>query len=141
MLFTFLLLCFHETYAYDLQINPANQNNFVYDNNFESYEERGIITGIITSNGKPLQKCQVKIYKLERKGSLLFKRYFQTDFHETITDNNGNYKFKDIPEGDYKLYWKKSLGEPWTKRIETEPDIIVKKGQITAPCIIDIEKG
>ena len=101
----------------------------------------GMVKGAILSKGSLLAKCQVRIYRLAPKGFLFFKRYKQGNHYETITDNNGNYMFKNIPEGSYKLFWKESLGKPWMKRIETEPDIFVSGGKQTIATPFDIDPG
>ena len=101
----------------------------------------GMIKGSILFQGNPLAKCQVKIYRLTTKGFLFFKSYKQEEYYETITDSNGCYLFGGIPAGAYKLYWKNSLGEPWMKRIETEPDIIVVGGKQAIVSPLDINSG
>lgn len=104
-------------------------------------KDMGMIKGSILFQGNPLAKCQVKIYRLTTKGFLFFKSYKQEEDYETITDSNGCYLFEDIPAGAYKLYWKSSLGEPWMKRIETEPDIIVAGGKRAIVSPLDINSG
>ncbi|MGR3317229.1 MAG: hypothetical protein ACUZ8O_01940 [Candidatus Anammoxibacter sp.] len=125
--------------------DPGIQNSIENLQNEENKQPiskySGMVKGAILSKGSLLTKCQVRIYRLEPKGFLFFKRYKQGDHYETMTDNNGNYMFKNIPEGSYKLFWKRNLGEPWMKRIETEPDIFVLGGKQTIAAPFDIDPG
>ena len=141
----------NERYAPGIETNIEDLQYVEDDGNFEKGgleknrqpvpKHPGMVKGSILSKGSPLAKCQVRIYRLEPKGFLFFKRYKQSNHYETMTDNDGNYTFKNIPEGSYKLYWKRNLGEPWMKRIETEPDIFVFDGKQTIATPFDIGPG
>lgn len=153
-----------EIARFDINVSDELKGDlFIYENNFDAnnttantnnlieqkyiYEEEhlpddfGTIKGSIVSNGKPISKCQIKIYKLETKIVFLKKTYVETIHYETITNVNGNYYFEKIQKGGYKLYWKRSLGEQWTKRIEMEPDFFVWDDKKTFVGILDIDKG
>ena len=101
----------------------------------------GNVKGTILSQGVPLQQCQVKIVRLIPKKFIFLKKYKQANQYETITNSKGIYVFNDILVGEYKLYWKTSIGEPWMSRIEKEPDIIVFSGKMNVAASLDIDLG
>lgn len=130
-------------YRTDTETNTPGMPDHIEDGQEEGRDRiirkgQGIIKGDILSQGNPLPRCQVRIYRLVSKGFLFFRSYKQAEYYETITDNNGNYLFENIPAGAYKLYWKASLGEPWMMRIETEPDVVVLEGKMAIASPLDI---
>lgn len=101
----------------------------------------GTVRGIILSQGVPLQKCEVKITRLIPGKFMFLKKYKKAEQYETITNSKGIYVFDNIPAGEYKLYWKTSIGEPWMSRIEKEPDIIVINEKMSVAASLDIDLG
>ncbi len=46
------------------------------------------------------------------------------------TDENGAYRFEEIPIGPYKLQWQPAHSERWVRRIHKKPDVIVEAGMV-----------
>ena len=106
-----------------------NEKSVIQDRNLGSVE------GKILRSGKPLPGCQVKLQMLE-KGGLLTKGYRPVEGaveNETVTDNEGVYRFANVSPGLYKLYWKPPSETTWVRRFKMEPDVIVLPGKLTNP--------
>lgn len=113
-----------------------NEKSVIQDRNLGSVE------GKILRSGKPLSGCQVKLQMLE-KGGLLAKGYRPVAGaveNETVTDNEGVYRFANVSPGLYKLYWKPPSETTWVRRFKIEPDVIVVPGKFTKPKDIEILK-
>ncbi len=111
--------------------NLRETDNIKQNKSLISNTSLGKVKGSIVSNGKPLKKGEVRLYRLVLKKSLFSKKYKQAEYYETIMDENGSYFFEGVPAGAYKIFWKESLGKPWMRRMEMEPDIFVAKGELT----------
>ena len=95
----------------------------------------GSVEGKILRSGSPLSGCQVKLQMLE-KGGLLTKGYHPVEGAveiETVTDNEGVYRFANVSPGLYKLYWKPLTETTWVRRFKMEPDVIIEPGKLTNP--------
>lgn len=95
----------------------------------------GSVEGKILRSGSPLSGCQVKLQMLE-KGGLLTKGYHPVEGAveiETVTDDEGVYRFANVSPGLYKLYWKPHTETTWVRRFKMEPDVIIEPGKLTNP--------
>jgi hypothetical protein len=90
-------------------------------------ENFGVVRGRMLHKGKPLPGCQVKIVMLEKWG--LLKSVKEGVRFETVTGDNGHYRFEKVPTGGYKLYWKPPTESSWIRKIQMEPDIYVEAGE------------
>ncbi|HHT9113620.1 MAG: carboxypeptidase regulatory-like domain-containing protein [Planctomycetes bacterium] len=102
----------------------------------------GSVEGKILRSGSPLSGCQVKLQMLEKSG-LLAKGYRQVAEAveiETVTDNEGVYRFANVSPGLYKLYWKPPSETSWVRRFKMEPDVIIEPGKLTNPKDIETLK-
>jgi hypothetical protein len=102
----------------------------------------GSVEGKILRSGSPLPECQVKLQMLE-KGGLLAKGYRPVPEAleiETVTDNDGVYRFVNVSPGLYKLYWKPPSETTWVRRFKMEPDVIIEPGKLTNPKDIETLK-
>ncbi|MBI2470049.1 MAG: carboxypeptidase regulatory-like domain-containing protein [Planctomycetes bacterium] len=102
----------------------------------------GSVEGKILRSGSPLPGCQVKLQMLEKSG-LLAKGYRPVEEAmeiETVTDNDGVYRFVNVSPGLYKLYWKPPSETTWVRRFKMEPDVIAEPGKHTNPKDIETLK-
>jgi len=102
----------------------------------------GGVEGKILRSGSPLSGCQVKLQMLEKSG-LLAKGYrpvAEAVEIETVTDNDGTYRFVNVSPGLYKLYWKPPSETSWVRRFKMEPDVIIEPGKLTNPKDIETLK-
>jgi len=102
----------------------------------------GSVEGKILRGGSPLSGCQVKLQMLE-KGGLLTKGYHPVEGAveiETVTDNEGVYRFANVSPGLYKLYWKPPSETTWVRRFKMEPDVIIEPGKLTNPKDVETMK-
>lgn len=90
-------------------------------------ENFGDVRGRMLYKGKPLPGCQVKIVMLEKWG--LLKSVKEGVRFETVTGDNGHYRFEKVPPGGYKLYWKPPAESSWIRKMQMEPDIYVEAGE------------
>ena len=60
--------------------------------------------------------------------------------NETVTDNEGVYRFANVSPGLYKLYWKPPSETAWVRRFKMEPDVIVVPGKLTNPKDVETMK-
>lgn len=90
-------------------------------------ENFGVVRGRMLYKGKPLPGCQVKIVMLEKWG--LLRSLKEGVRFETVTGDNGHYRFEKIPPGGYKLYWKPPAESSWIRKMKMEPDIYVEAGE------------
>ena len=100
----------------------------------------GRVEGRIARGGNPLPGCKVKIVLMVKRGSVFFKNFAsQSDApeFETETDRDGKYVFQEIPEGDYKLFWRPPGEDSWIRRMKMEPDVLVQAGKICTPKAVD----
>lgn len=90
-------------------------------------ENFGVVRGRMLRKGKPLPGCQIKIVMLEKWG--IFGAVKEGVRFETVTGDNGHYRFEKIPPGGYKLYWKPPAESSWIRKMQMEPDIYVETGE------------
>jgi hypothetical protein len=90
----------------------------------------GTVCGRLVDRGRPLVNCHVVIVPLhEAKGVYLFDSDRQV--LDTVTDEDGNYRFENVPAGEYKLTWLPAGKTQWIRRIAARPDVKVHYGEAT----------
>lgn len=98
------------------------------DTGVKKQETGSMLIGRVIRDGQPLPRCVVKIVKISTGGWFGGKKEKEAEF-TTITDEGGKYEFKNIPYGDYDVYWKPSAEESWVRRLSDKPNITVEAGQ------------
>lgn len=91
------------------------------------------IVGKVMKEGQPQARCLVKIVMAGGRGWGLFgsgkgKKQGEVTF-SAITDVDGKYEFKNVPSGDYDVYWKASSEGSWIRKLSEKPNITVETGQ------------
>src|SRR3989339_782560 len=117
------------------EVNKAVEGDIKKEEPVIQDRNLGSVEGKILRSGSPLSGCQVKLQMLE-KGGLLTKGYHPVEGAveiETVTDNEGVYRFANVSPGLYKLYWKPLTETTWVRRFKMEPDVIIEPGKLTNP--------
>lgn len=117
------------------EVNKAVEEDVKKEEPVVQDRNLGSAEGKILRSGSPLPGCQVKLQMLE-KGGLLTKGYHPVEGAvevETVTDNEGVYRFANVSPGLYKLYWKPLTETTWVRRFKMEPDVIIEPGKLTNP--------
>ena len=117
------------------EVNKAVEGDIKKEEPVVQDRNLGSVEGKILRSGSPLSGCQVKLQMLE-KGGLLTKGYHPVEGAveiETVTDNEGVYRFANVSPGLYKLYWKPLTETTWVRRFKMEPDVIIEPGKLTNP--------
>jgi len=89
----------------------------------------GSVTGRLLNRGKPLVNCRVALIPI---GKAVFGGYdidAKSKPQAAKTDETGHYQFDDVPSGLYKLFWLPAGTRSWIRRIQFEPDAIVRSGE------------
>src|SRR3989338_208136 len=100
----------------------------------------GRVEGRITRGGNPLPGCKVKIVLMVKRGGALFGKFTaksDAPEFEAETDRDGKYVFQDIPEWDYKLFWRPPGEDSWIRRMKMDPDVLVQAGKTCTPKAVD----
>lgn len=94
----------------------------------------GDAEGRILRSGAGLPGCRVKLVRMMRVHSIgeIFKSYEQGMEFETVSDENGKYRFNKLPAGDYKLKWQLPGDTGWIRRIRDKPDVTIMNGRVGA---------
>ncbi len=90
----------------------------------------GVVHGRLSNKGRPLVNCQVVIVPLHEQNGV---SAFDPDRKPlaTVTDEQGEYHFDDVPPGSYKLTWLPQGQRRWIRRIAMSPDVKVHPGEVT----------
>jgi hypothetical protein len=99
----------------------------------------GNVKGRMLRAGVGLAQCRVRLVQLTSSGSIL-KTYIAGEEFETITDEDGYYRFKALPSGNYKIKWELPGDKGWIRRLKDRPDVIVKEGRTSLPKPIETHK-
>ncbi len=101
----------------------------------------GIAKGQILRDGKGLPDCHVKLVRLVKAQTMagLLKISKEGIEFETVTDQDGKYRFDPIPVGSYKLKWQLPDDTGWIRRLRDKPDVDVEAG--TTKVLKTIETG
>ncbi len=90
----------------------------------------GDVLGRLLNQGRPLVNCHVVIVPLQEVDGAM-----RTDEDRkpltTVTDENGEFHFEDVPAGGYKLTWLPAGQRQWIRRIAMRPDVHVRNGEVT----------
>ena len=103
-------------------------------------EGRGHAEGQILRRGAGFSGCQVRLIGRGNAGSR-FKRSKEEIEFQTVTDENGNYRFENIPPGNYKLKWQLPGDTGWIRRINDKPDVTVELGRTSVLKPVETSKG
>lgn len=99
----------------------------------------GSVEGRMLWSGHPVSKCKVKLVRMPAGNTLdamtsLFDIGVRPDRRRMefveATDDNGVYRFEEIPIGPYKLQWQPAESRSWVRRIRKKPDVIVEAGML-----------
>lgn len=103
----------------------------------------GAVEGRILYRGRGLAGCSVKLIRhLESTTFLgMFKEAKEGAEFETVTDEDGLYRFEEVPPGKYLLRWRPRGSDSWIRTLsERQYDLIVEKGETATPRDIDTSK-
>jgi len=124
------------------EVNKAVEEDIKKEEPVIQDRNLGSVEGKILRSGSPLSGCQVKLQMLE-KGGLLARGYrpvAEAVEIETVTDDDGMYRFVNVSPGLYKLYWKPPSETAWVRRFKMDPDVIIEPGKLTNPKDIETLK-
>ena len=89
--------------------------------------------------GDPLSNCKIRILKVadsvkDRMLSMFSgsQEEEEDQSFEAITDEFGLYTFKNVPYGEYILYWQPEGHQHWIRRLSENPDITLVPGRPVA---------
>ena len=88
----------------------------------------GNVKGRMLRAGVGLAQCRVRLVQLTSTG-VIFETYVAGDEFETITDENGYYRFKALPVGNYKIKWELPGDKGWIRRLKDRPDVTINEGR------------
>jgi len=103
----------------------------------------GAVEGRILYRGRGLAGCSVKLIRhLESTTFLgLFKEAKEGAEFETVTGEDGVYRFEEVPAGKYLLRWRPRGADSWIRILsERQYDLIVEKGETATARDIDMSK-
>ena len=110
----------------------------------EMLSQDRIIQGKVLMRGEPLSNCKIRILRIadsvkDRMLSMFsgIQEEEEEQSFEAITDEFGLYTFKNIPFGEYILYWQPEGSKNWIRRLSENPDITLVPGRPIA--VLDIE--
>ncbi len=101
-------------------------------------EGMGRVEGVILSKQRPLANKSVIII-LDRYAGLSFQKVHLENkkksrdnkiIIKTKTDSKGQYIFKKVPPGRYRLYWKPDSRTGWVHRMREKPDFDISAGEL-----------
>ncbi len=91
----------------------------------------GNVKGRMLRSGVGLAQCRVKLVrlmKMQSLGNMLTTVRTGTEF-ETVTNENGIYRFEALPVGEYKMKWELPGDEGWIRRLRDKSDVTIKEGK------------
>jgi hypothetical protein len=90
----------------------------------------GTVHGRLSNRGRPLVACHVVIVPMHEENGV---SCFDPDRKplDTLTDDQGEYRFEDVAPGAYKLTWLPQGQTRWIRRIAMTPDVKVRNGETT----------
>ncbi len=103
----------------------------------------GAVEGRILYRGRGLAGCSVKLIRhLESTTFLgMFKEAKEGAEFETVTGEDGVYRFEELPPGKYLLRWRPRGADSWIRILsERQYDLIVEKGETATARDIDVSK-
>ena len=103
----------------------------------------GAVEGGILYQGRGLAGCRVKLIRqIEPATFLEMLKEAETGAEfETVTDEDGFYRFEEVPPGKYLLRWLPPGSDSWIRILsERQYDLIVEKGETATARDIDMSK-
>lgn len=105
----------------------------------EMLSQDRIIQGKVLMRGEPLSNCKIRVLKVSDSVKDRMLSMFsgsqekeEEQSFEAITDEFGLYTFKNVPYGEYILYWKPEGFGNWIRRLSENPDITLVPGRPVA---------
>ncbi len=106
----------------------------------------GRVAGAVVWEGRPLERCEVKLKPLAEEWALLglFNSFTERDENSgvereiltAVTDAQGQFVFRRVPPGPYDLYWRSPGSLSWIRRLSAEPSVTLTPGRtVTYPVI------
>lgn len=90
----------------------------------------GDAQGQMLRRGIGLGACRVKLVRL-LGSSTRFRGYTEEEEYETLTDEDGMFHFRQIPEGNYKIKWELPGDRGWIRRLRDEPDLTISSAHLS----------
>jgi len=90
----------------------------------------GDVMGRLSNGGRPVANCTVALLPLTKSGGA----YDINGSAEPLishTDQEGIYRFDNVPVGPYKLTWLPAGERQWIRRVAFRPDVRVKSGDVS----------
>ncbi len=103
----------------------------------------GAVEGRILYRGRGLAGCSVKLIRHIESTTFLgmFKEAKEGAEFETVTGEDGVYRFVEVPPGKYLLRWRPRGSDSWIRILsERQYDLIVEKGETATARDIDMSK-
>ncbi len=105
----------------------------------EMLSQDRVIQGKILMKGEPLSNCEIRVLKVADSVKDRMLNMFsgseekeEEESFKAITDEFGLYTFKNVPYGQYILYWKPKGSKNWIRRLSENPDITLVPGRPVA---------
>jgi len=90
----------------------------------------GDVAGRLLNQGRPLVNCHVVIVPLQEVDGTIRMDEDRKPL-TAVTNENGEFRFEDVPAGGYKLTWLPEGQRQWIRRIAMRPDVHVHNGEVT----------
>ncbi|MCH7768833.1 MAG: carboxypeptidase regulatory-like domain-containing protein [Nitrospinae bacterium] len=107
----------------------------------------GRVAGAVVWEGRPLERCEVKLKPLAEEWALLglFNSFTKRDENSrveretltAVTDAQGQFAFPRVPPGPYDLYWRTPGSLSWIRRLSAEPSLTLTPGRTIAYPVIE----
>lgn len=111
-----------------------------------SFKVVGNISGRIVNRGNPVAGAKIKIVNVSYQEGALARIFAPQDIKpenlvfETQSDQDGNFRFKSVPIGEYDVYWSPAGSDGWYRKLSPKPDITLRPGETVNYPDIEIEK-
>lgn len=92
--------------------------------------EFGSLRGRMLANGKPYAGINVKLRRLDTESWDFFARKKRPQLFDTITDGQGFYRFEQLPEGSYDIYWIPPGRDHWVRLLKKGPAVVIHAGAV-----------
>ena len=89
----------------------------------------GTVVGRLLNGHRPLVNCRVALIPIEKATFGGYDIDGKSKPQSAKTDETGRYRFDDVPAGLYKLFWLPKGTRRWIRRIQFEPDAVVRSGK------------
>lgn len=105
----------------------------------------GIAEGLVLRGDEGLADCRVKLVRLIHGETILgllqvLKEDTAVEF-TVVTDEDGQYRFENVPVGSYKLKWQLPGDKGWIRRLREGPDVLVEAEQTSVLNTIQTARG